>query len=651
MMIETFTLSFVEMIPRIVWAACGASLAIGLFFVLVWAPHPWGWEGFDNYYESGLLLARGGAFPTLDQPWGYPHFLAPFYWLFGDRPLIPLLAQTALNALMPLLIYLFARDEFDERVAVVSALLTSVLSFNTVYASTQAGDPLCNLIFMTAVLLFARARRRNDWRLYAAAGALIGIASQFRPNLILVPLLLAAFLVIERRDRARAAQAAVVVIAAIVTLLPWSIRSQRLAGEPLVTTTHGAMQLWYGTLQSGPYLKSRAHNPRSAFEAGSFPYTTVDRLPLVVTGRLAECAARPAPFAVVYWTDRDRQHRRVPAQWPGERDFQAELPPSPAPTTYYVDVEGASRSETSPYVYFVSTDHFGDLDRHDDLFDAFDVIRMMRTVAWGEPLPMRERVDFDGDGRVSDRDVVSGAFALITRARAAASRASDVREEVRANASAVSLSFEDGWLNVPRQWSGRITDVEAAGETAAALLHAAVSFEALRRGYVPTNTGVCVPIEAIAVNDVFYRREPQAMRRYLALAIDNIRRDPGAYLAGVAYRTLRVFFIEANDDPHTTYRFASSGRIYRTAQTVSMALLVLFAAGVWAARRRGAAIALPLLLIAYIPATLGFVLTNMRYSLTVQPLMFVFMAAALVSAAESRARRRDRARTETAPRL
>ena len=88
------------------------------------------------------------------------------------------------------------------------------------------------------------------------------------------------------------------------------------------------------------------------------------------------------------------------------------------------------------------------------------------------------------------------------------------------------------------------------------------------------------------------------MRRYLALARDNVRREPGAYLAGVAYRMVRVFFIEASDDPHTTYRFAGSGRIYRTAQAVSTALLALFAAGVWAAWRRGAAIALPLVLIA-----------------------------------------------------
>jgi len=640
------------MIRGTVYAACGASLAIGLFFILVWAPHPWGWAGFDNYYDYARLLARGGKFPTLDQPWGYPYFLAPFYRLFGDRPLIPLLAQTALNALMPLVVYLFARDEFDERVAATAALLTGLLSFNTVYASTHAADPVGNIIFMTAVLLFARGRRRGDWRLHAAAGALVGIALQFRPNLVLVPIVLAAFLVVERRDRARVAHACVVVLAALATLMPWAIRTERLSGAPMLTTTHGAVQLWYGTLQSGPYLKNWVFHPRAAFEFGSFPYTTLDRLPLVVTGRASECAPPPAGLTVVYWSDRDREHRRVPVRWPAAREFEAEIPPSPAPTTYYVDVDGARRSgDASPYVYFVSNDHFGDLDRHDDLFDAFDLIRMMRTFAWGEPLRMGDHLDFDSDGRLSERDVRMGASALLGRAHAASRHSADTLETVGVSATAVSLRLEDGALSVPREWSARITDVEATGPAASAIVRTTLPYASLRTPYTPTNTGVCAPIEDVAVNDVFYRREPQAMRRYIALAQDNIRRDPAAYLAGVAYRTLRVFFIEASDDPHTTYRFAGSGRIYRTAQGVSIALLVLFAAGVWAAWRRGAAIALPLVLIAYIPATLGFVLTNMRYSLTVQPLMFMFMAAALVSAGETMARRRDRRRREAAPRL
>jgi hypothetical protein len=45
--------------------------------------------------------------------------------------------------------------------------------------------------------------------------------------------------------------------------------------------------------------------------------------------------------------------------------------------------------------------------------------------------------------------------------------------------------------------------------------------------------------------------------------------------------------------------------------------------------RRGYAIDLPVLLIAYIPATLAFFLTNMRYSIAVQPFVFAFVAVAL----------------------
>jgi hypothetical protein len=43
-----------------------------------------------------------------------------------------------------------------------------------------------------------------------------------------------------------------------------------------------------------------------------------------------------------------------------------------------------------------------------------------------------------------------------------------------------------------------------------------------------------------------------------------------------------------------------------------------------------------LLLILYIPATISFVLTNMRYTTTVQPLLFIFVAVTIVAAADWR---------------
>src|SRR5262249_25128837 len=161
----------------------------GLTFVFIRAPHPWGWQGFDHYHELALDLARGRGFPTMEVPWGYAYFLAAFYRIAGDRPWIPLVVQVVLNATLPLLVFLFARTWLDKPTAVLAALLTGVFSFNTVYASTQSSDAMCTWLFISATVAVASGRSRDDTRWFGLAGFLTGIAAQFRPNLILVPVL------------------------------------------------------------------------------------------------------------------------------------------------------------------------------------------------------------------------------------------------------------------------------------------------------------------------------------------------------------------------------------------------------------------------------------------------------------------------------
>jgi hypothetical protein len=95
--------------PRLRWAgavldsgttvavASLITLALGLFFTFVWAPHPWGWQGIDQYHELAKALARGEPFGTTDVPWGYAYYGAFFYWLFGDHVLLPVLVQVFIN--------------------------------------------------------------------------------------------------------------------------------------------------------------------------------------------------------------------------------------------------------------------------------------------------------------------------------------------------------------------------------------------------------------------------------------------------------------------------------------------------------------------------------------------------------------------------
>jgi hypothetical protein len=119
------------------------------------------------------------------------------------------------------------------------------------------------------------------------------------------------------------------------------------------------------------------------------------------------------------------------------------------------------------------------------------------------------------------------------------------------------------------------------------------------------------------------------MRRYSALAFDNIRRDPLAFAWASAYRAMRLFVIQGTKNRHTAQQFSRSRVVYAAATIVSVTYALLLLAGMVIAWRRGYAVLLPLALIAYVPLTISAVLTNMRYTITVQPIIFIFIAVAL----------------------
>jgi len=626
---------------KTVYAASGASLAIGLFFIFVWAPHPWGWQGFDQYHELALEVAAGQPYATLEKPWGYAYFAAFWYTLFGDRPWIVLVVQAILNASTPLLVYWLAAQWFDRRIAITAAVLTGLFSFNTVYASTQSSDAMCTWIFMLAVAAFTAALRDRQLRWFAATGLLAGIAPQFRPNLILLPLVLAAMAVVGRAPlRRRVAHATVLAGCAGLALLPWTVRNYRLTHELLPTSVHGAVQLWYGSLQVGPYRDSFAYNPRAVFEAPAFEYTSLPHEPLTVEGRVWCGDEKPTSVTLFYSTDVDRADRELaPTDSDDSGHYRFVIPPPHRNVVlyYYFRTEWASElrgpatftplaGPQAPSVYFVTTDHLGDLDVHGDLLDIFDVVRLARRAAWDDPLPFASALR---DAGISDaRDAVTTLLTPLLGKHAATSCS-----RIDATADEIRVGFSDGSsLTIPRRWTGSITDLTISRGFAATVMVSRASLAGIRdartRRPLPPVVG-CTLVHEVAVNDAFYRREPHLMRRYASLAIDNIGRAPGAFVLASAYRALRLFVIVGNDDQLTTQQFAQSRRVYRAATAASCVLLAMFLAGVVIAWRRRYPVALPLLLIAYLPATLAPVLTNMRYTLTVQPLMFMFVAVAL----------------------
>lgn len=626
--------------PGLVWMACAASFAIGLFFLFVWSPLPWGWEGIDFYNDRAIRLAAGLPFETTDVPWGYAYYVALFYAVFGNHPWIPLVAQVALNALVPLLLHRLVLPLMGARVAALSALMAGLFSFNTVYASTQSSDCLSTVLFLASLLLFSRGHLAGSALAFAASGLIAGLVPQFRPNLILFPPLLAAIYAIRRRlARPALANASIYLLVAGLALSPWIIRNYRLTNTFMPTSTHGGVQLWYGTLQVGPYLESRADNPRSAFESSAFAYTSLSGLPLVVTTERQSCGRDgAADLALVYWTDRDRTARRAEvSDVTGDR-ITFSLPGQPDPTAIYYYYEltpkGASAGSFTPpggperpFVYFVTADHLGDMDRHHDLLDVFDLIRILRSVAWKEPPSPLETHDLDGDGAISEQDVRIATRLLIA---AAGGRDDDPVRAIDATDASVVLSLTDGsTFTVPRAWSGRVTDVTATGELGSRLVYARRPLADARGLLKPS--GPCQQVEAGSPNGVFYRLEPHNMRRYVALAMDNIRRDPRAYVASAGYRMVRLFVIRGSSQIQEAQQFTGSGLIYLAGTALSAGYLLFCISGAVIAWRRRYNLLPVLLPIVYVPVTISWVLTNMRYTITVQPLMFVFVSVTVIT--------------------
>ena len=265
-----------------VYAACAASFAIGLLFIFVWAPHPWGWEGFDHYHDLGAGAGARRAVSRRSTCRGATRISSPPSigcsatirgFRCSRRRRSTRWCRSASTA--------SSRCELDRRTAVAAAVLTGFFSFNTVYASTQSSDAVCTVLFMAALVVFAEGRRarRSCW--FALAGAArrprAAVPSEPRAR---CRLLLAA----ARRDRDAANRAArsrtwrLLLVAAALDADAVD-RPQLPAPRPAAADQHPRRRAAVVRHAAGGPVPARAaptiRAPRSSRPA--FDYTSVDR--------------------------------------------------------------------------------------------------------------------------------------------------------------------------------------------------------------------------------------------------------------------------------------------------------------------------------------------------------------------------------------
>lgn len=229
--------ALVSRVPRVVWVILAVALAVRVATVALTWHTPLNLDP-EDFSRTAASIAQGhgypqtnrapGGGPTAFRPPGYPVMLAAVYAIAGHAvPAVGRLAGAVLGTLSVALIGLIALRLWGRRVGIVALGIAAVAPPLVVLSTALVSEALFVPVVLAAVasaLEGRRAKRRYRWAV--VTGVLVGVSSLTRTNglLLLLPFALAFAPKGALRRLAGWAPAGVMVVAACVTIAPWTIR-------------------------------------------------------------------------------------------------------------------------------------------------------------------------------------------------------------------------------------------------------------------------------------------------------------------------------------------------------------------------------------------------------------------------------------------
>src|SRR3989440_4173242 len=184
----------------------------------------------------GFIPGRPSAYT---QPL-YGFFLVPLYWIFGRSWVVVGLAQIAVAVATALLVYEIGRRFVSRRAGLIAAAVATLHPYLVWHDVHMNREILDGLLAAAVVLLTLLVAERLSLPLAAGLGAALGLAVLGNVRLVLLPLLVAAFLVVLGR-RAAVVPALVAVAVSAVVVTPWAVRNQVSVGCFTLTTDGRAL--------------------------------------------------------------------------------------------------------------------------------------------------------------------------------------------------------------------------------------------------------------------------------------------------------------------------------------------------------------------------------------------------------------------------
>lgn len=209
------------------------------------------------YHDSAVALTEGKGYvnpesgtQTAQWPPGYPLFLAALYSLLGPSVTAAWIANIFLGALTCVALFILGCLMVSQRVGVIAGLLLAVFPGHVLFTSLLLSEILFTFLTVIAMILMLLVARRGQdgrrWRL-VLLGLVIGAAALVRGQGLFLVIVAVLLWWLYTTDLERAARwAAIVVLAGLVVIVPWTIRNYVAMHGLVVISTNGGNSVWMG---------------------------------------------------------------------------------------------------------------------------------------------------------------------------------------------------------------------------------------------------------------------------------------------------------------------------------------------------------------------------------------------------------------------
>ncbi|MBI2827124.1 MAG: glycosyltransferase family 39 protein [Planctomycetia bacterium] len=213
----------------------------------------------ESYWVLAQTIARGEPYQfgspdaRVFRAPGYPLVLAGVFLMASGDAAVRLARAlgAVLGTVAVAMVYILARQLFDERTALVAAVMTAVypgaIGMSVFVLSEAAFCPLMLADLALATAAWHATSGKTMLPLAFAAGCMAGLATLVRPSwLVFVPFAIAAGFVSLRHMRKHLACGALALAGMCLVMTPWWVRNARVTGHFVPTTLQSGASLYDG---------------------------------------------------------------------------------------------------------------------------------------------------------------------------------------------------------------------------------------------------------------------------------------------------------------------------------------------------------------------------------------------------------------------